>query len=144
MIELYPDQEENIGTYKDIYHKLRVMIQTDSDIQIILKEYFDEGSYIDVSGKKPDQNESLALEFIPWTEWLGMTINERTLESFNELEIIAHCLFEMTFVSFDEDEIKEQFALIKKMVEDYEKMTENEKLATSESVDRLLNKLNNE
>jgi len=153
LIKLYPDQEENLETYKEIFQKLREMIPTDNDIQIILEKCFDEESYeestVDVSGIKfvPDKSnltESLAIEFVPWSEWLGMSIHERTLKSFNELEIISHCLFEMTFVGFEEEEIQDQFSSLKKSVDDYKNMTDEEKQANTKSLDDFLNELDDE
>jgi len=150
LVKLYPDQEENIDAYKEIFGKLRGMTPTDSEIQIILEEYFDEESYeesmVDVSGikfvpNKSNLTESLAIEFVPWSEWLGMSIHARTLKKFNELEIISHCLFEMTFVGFEEEEIHDQFSSLKKSVDDYKNMTEEEKQAKTKSPDEFLEEL---
>ena len=46
-----------------------------------------------------------ALEFTDWSEWLGMNISDLTLSSYSEREIIAHCLYEMTFFGYSNDEI---------------------------------------
>ncbi len=118
------------------------MTPIDSDIRIILEQCFDEESYeestVDVSGRKfvPDKSnltESLAIEFVPRSEWLGISIYERTLKSFNELEIICHCLFVMTFAGFEEAEIQDQLSSLKKSVDDYKNMTEDEKQANTKS-----------
>ena len=45
---------------------------------------------------------SYALEFTPWAEWLGMEIDPASLAEFGEEGVIAHCLWAMTFVDFDE------------------------------------------
>lgn len=47
-----------------------------------------------------------ALEYQPWDEWLGMEIEERTLEVFAPADVAAHCLWEMTFAGFDEETIR--------------------------------------
>jgi len=43
---------------------------------------------------------------INWGKWLGMEIHPETIKNFNESEIIAHSLYEMTFFGFSENEIK--------------------------------------
>ncbi len=82
--------------------------------------------------------ESYAIEFVPWKEWLGMTINKDTLVEFNELEIISHCLYEMTFVGYNEEEIQEQFSAINDSMEEYKNMTDEEKKMNTKSLDDLL------
>lgn len=152
LIALYPDQTENIEAYKEIFYKLRKMSPIESDIQIVLERYCDdeaeEESYVDVSGKSltPDntsQAESLAIEFVPWNEWLGMPINKKSLVEFNELEIISHCLYEMTFIGFDEKVIQKQYQNLKKTVEQLKNMSEEEKQANTKSLDDLLKKIDN-
>lgn len=59
-----------------------------------------------------------AIEFTSWKRWLGMDIDKETLEQFSPVEIVAHCLNEMTVVSYDEDEIKNELDKLKKQVED--------------------------
>jgi hypothetical protein len=36
-----------------------------------------------------------------WEEWMGMSINESTLNDYSASEILAHSLFEMTYTGFD-------------------------------------------
>ena len=40
---------------------------------------------------------SYGIEFTPWEEWLGMTIEPASLEAFDEVAILAHCLWERTW-----------------------------------------------
>lgn len=129
---LYPDQKELIDEYERIYKALEIMIPKKSDIAIVLERIGDkEVEYIDVSGKEKNVNESdenlrtdsLALEFTPWSEWLGMQIEHNTLAAFTELEILAHCLYEMTFIDFNEEEIGKEFKKIEKTVDEIKSMT---------------------
>lgn len=53
-----------------------------------------------------------------------MGLAPETLENFSELEIIAHCLYEMTFCGYEQDEIQKQLASIDKTVEDFKKLTD--------------------
>ena len=76
-----------------------------------------------------------------WEKWLGMDVAPETLYNFNELEIIAHCLFEMTFCGYEQEEIQEQFDSINRTVEDYKKMTGEEKEEKTISLEELKKKL---
>jgi len=147
LLNLYPDQEQNIESYKNIYSQLQQTTAINTNMQIVLTQYFDdetnEKGYVDVSGFNDDDPQetlsvSHAIEFVPWKEWLGMTINKITLAEFNELEIISHCLYEMTFIGYNEAEIQEQFAAINKTVDEYKKMPDEEKQNNTKSLDDFL------
>jgi hypothetical protein len=149
LIGLYPDQEQNIGAYKSVFDRLQKLNPIEEEMQIVLTQYFDdetnEKRYVDVSGYKETLDEdsltnSYAIEFTPWKKWLGMQISKDTLQRFDQLEIIAHCLYEMTFCGYDEEEIQEKFSDIKNSVEGYKNMTDEEKIKNSKSLDDLLNK----
>jgi hypothetical protein len=124
----------------------------DSAIEIVVaqqKDDFDGEEYVDVSGKyKHPKNEeekfSQAIEFTAWSKWLGMDISEESLLHFSELEIISHCLYEMTFVGFEEEEIQEEFNTIENSIEDYKNMTNEEKDANTTSLEDLLKDFENE
>jgi hypothetical protein len=121
LLKLYPDEEKNISGYKQVFEKLLFMNPDDSEISIVVthqKDDLDGEHYVDVSGKynKPISEEekfSQAIEFTAWSKWLGMEISQDSLLHFSELEIISHCLHEMTFVGFDEEEIQEKLNSLK-------------------------------
>jgi N12 class adenine-specific DNA methylase len=73
-----------------------------------------------------------------------MSIDQGALKEFSQLEIISHCLYEMTFMGFDEEEIQEQIAEFEKTIEDLKNMTEEEKRANTKSLDDLLKELDEE
>jgi hypothetical protein len=137
LLKLYPDEKENISGYEEVFNKLRVLRPKESDISILVsweKDDFDQTDYVNVSGyyNNPDKNtdeltNSLAIEFTPWSDWLGMDVDPNTLKTFNELEIISHCLYEMTFVGFEEEEIQAEMDRINDIVEEIKNMTEEEK-----------------
>ena len=151
LINLYPDQEEQIDEYRKVFEKLINSEMLESDMIIQLKEVVDDwegetSSYVDVSGisKVKDPNTlsySCAIEFVEWRKWLGMDLSTETMENFTDLEIIAHCLYEMTFVSFEEEEIKEQWDAITDSVEEYKNLTEEERKEKTISLDELKKRL---
>jgi len=137
LLDIYPEEKKNISGYEEIFRQLVSMPVIETDMIIEIKreiDDFDNEEYIDISGRKKnepkDQKEqeiSYALEFTPWSEWLGMQIDKNSIKNFTELEIISRCLFEMTFVGFDENEIQEELNKINDTVEEYKLLTEEEK-----------------
>ncbi len=149
LTNLYPNQKESLTAYEKVYAILLQMEPTDSDIEIVLQQCYDDETneeiYVAVSGlKKDNPTEGLAIEFVPWTEWLGMTVSNDALKQFNQLEIISHSLYEMTFMGFDEIEIQKQLSEIKKTAEEYENMTPEERKNNSTSFEDFLKELDNE
>lgn len=147
LLEHYPDQKKSLPAYEEVYQKLLVMSPEESDLSIELEyqtDDFDGKNYMSVAGKynNPKNEEetfSQAIEFEPWRKWLGMNITEDTITNFSELEIIAHCLFEMTFVGFEEEVIQEELNKLEQEMEHYDAMTDEEKRENSISLDDLFN-----
>jgi GNAT superfamily N-acetyltransferase len=138
LLDLYPDERENILTYEEVFSQLLILHETDYDMVIVLSKIESEdsinGYYVDVSGRKwnnsPDKFEittSYAIEFTSWDKWLAMEIDQNTQKEFSELEIIAHCLYEMTFIGYDEHDIKVEFERINQIADDYKQMSSEEK-----------------
>ncbi len=153
MLQLYPDQEQNIVAYELIFEQLREMDPVETQMQIVISESpGDEPGEIhyDVSGEKliPDDEDKLpnsyAIEFTPWNEWLGMQISKSTLRDFNELEIISHCLYEMTFMGYDEKEIQEELSSLKDTVDEIQNLDEDEKKLKLKSLDDWMEELGKE
>lgn len=147
LLQNYPDQKKSIEAYKNVYEKLALMEIGESDMIIELKQVNDEEeSYVEVSGKKEtndkkENSDSFALDFTLWKEWLAMSISNNALKEFNELEIIAHCLWEMTFMGYDEKIIQKELSSLKKSIEELENMTDEERKANTKSMDDFLKEL---
>lgn len=154
ILNLYPDQKEIIDEYKKVFESLQIMQPVNYEMLIVLTEYEcdsdDETNarsrYVDVSGRKlkAESNsitESFAIEFAKWENWLGMKLAPETIDNFNKLEIIAHCLFEMTFCGYEQEEIQKQFDSIKKTVDDYKPLIDEGKKQKTISLDYLKKKL---
>ncbi len=153
LLILYPDQEKMVGEYRVVFEKLRYIQPEDYDMSIVLteNEYDSEdeseiNTYVDVSGRKngKDKNtltDSYAIEFVEWRKWLGMDLAPETTTNFTELEIVAHCLYEMTFIGYDEEEIKEQLDTFNDRVEEYKNLTEEQKKEKTISWEELKRRL---
>lgn len=144
MIKLYPDVNKSLQGYKTVFEKLLLMIPEKMDMEIIIERLADEDeTYIEVSAKhkypkSKEEQFSQAIEFTPWNKWLGMEISDRSLHEYSQLEIIAHCLYEMTFVGFAEDEIQNELRSIERSMDDFNAMSEEEKRSNTTSVEDIL------
>ena len=108
IIDLYPDQKENIDGYREALDWLQQNESDDSEFTISIEKVIDDYDgqlYHSVTGFKSNDVTPYALVFTDWSEWLGMDISDLTLSSYSEREIIAHCLYEMTFFGYSNDEI---------------------------------------
>ena len=146
LLELYPNQAKQIEEYERIFKDLQQKEPVESDILIVLKQHISDEdsskSYVEVSGLDLNDSEyGLALDFTPWQKWLGMNISEETIEKFTELEIIAHCLWEMTFVDFDESEIQAKISEVEQSMEEYKNMTDEKRAANTKTLDDLIKEL---
>ncbi|MCF6349348.1 MAG: hypothetical protein L3J20_13825, partial [Flavobacteriaceae bacterium] len=62
--------------------------------------------------------------------------------NFSELEIIAHCIYEMTFMGFEEEGIQEELNNLEDSVDEYKNQEEDTKTDNLTSFDDLLKKFN--
>lgn len=111
----FSNQESNFNGYASVFctllektpkrHKL-------DDLFIEVKKVTedDETEWLNVSGiniAKKD-NISYGIEFEPWDEWVSMYITQETLDSLSKEEIVAACLYEMTFFGFTENKVQNE------------------------------------
>jgi hypothetical protein len=68
-----------------------------------------------------------ALDLMPWEEWLGMEVDPRSLERFARAELVAHCLWELTFHGFEPSKIRAFAESLRARVEAIEAMSPDER-----------------
>ena len=137
-MQLYPDQEKNIEGYKQVFEELHTMKSVETKMRIVIEDIFDEYDkeyYTHISGKdgtlnkesdpehfKDDeignQEVSYAIEFTDWVEWIAMDIDPESLVKYSELDIIAHCFWEMTFCGLTQEDIRKAIDTINKRAEE--------------------------
>jgi len=111
-LKVYPEAKKDIEKYKKLFEKLITMTPERKEMSIVISKEKDEDEvYIEVSGlhnhpKTEEEKYLQGIEFVPWCQWLGMDISNESLAYFSEEEIIVQCLYEMTFVSFEEEDIQ--------------------------------------
>ena len=149
--DLY-EEDESLEGYEDVFNQLLIKAPTESNLLICIVKRTDDagdeqGTFYDVSGL---DCESLhlpaptyyALDFTPWSEWLAMEVEQETLQQFSEAEIICHCLYEMTYVSFDEAEIRAKWDELQAQVSSLKDLTDEEKQTNIISWERTQEKKN--
>jgi len=132
LISLYPNDQKNISGFKMVFEQLQTLMPAETNMRIILKEVFDEFEnerYTCVSGvdgtlkkeenpeifkddKIGNQEVSYGIEFTNWEEWLGMDIDPESTSNYHETDIIAHCLWEMSFYGYTQKVIKKTIDMI--------------------------------
>ncbi|MCL4536202.1 MAG: hypothetical protein M1610_01200 [Nitrospirae bacterium] len=123
LLALYPDQKKNINEYKNVFETLKQMRPRYSKEGMVIdikRVGRGKNAYFDVSGicLEKDAKQSYALEYTPWSKWLGYEVSSKVLKRMSKEEIIAHCLWEMTFMGFTQNKIRRELNKLKKRVED--------------------------
>jgi hypothetical protein len=123
LTELYPDQADNLPNYYQAWLEMRSLTPVPSSMMITIGERHDEQtgkSTYSVSGIEAATGKGsvvrtlegfrelpYSLGMTKWVEWLGMKIEPRTLSRYSELEIVAHCLFEMTVYGWSQGDVSD-------------------------------------
>ncbi|MBC8248049.1 MAG: hypothetical protein H8E90_00090 [Anaerolineales bacterium] len=151
LVRLYQDQEKNLAGYRQVFETLRTIQPVETKMRLAIEDVLDEFAgeyYASVSGKDgtlmkdlippvPVDEEagnrevSYGLELTDWAEWLDMEIEPETLSRYTEVDIIGHCLWEMTFFGYSEEDIK-------KTVEELERARESDEGLTLEDFEEEL------
>lgn len=130
--QLYPDQLSNTEKYAAIFEEIKHLTPKECNIKINIEYTHEPGEHdeiLKVSGthlNNPVNKVRFALEFRPWEEWLGMSFDDLTWEHFTHYEIISHCLYEMTFLGFDQETIQKEWQAIKDISDEIDNMSEME------------------
>lgn len=108
------DVEAHMGAFR----RALTLQPTAPDFSIEVKRYIDEDGdeEIDVGGRVEGDPCGWAIEFRPWPQWLGAPITS----DLPPVATVAECLFEMTFVGYDEQAIQRQWEGIVAIKDEYD------------------------
>lgn len=127
--------------YIMLFRKLKSLEPTyNCDLKIFIvkqKDYLDEVIHLEVLGNKENDDERYALDFVPWSDWVGCEIVEKSVYLYGLVPFVGECLYEMSFISFEEGIIQQELETLKE-IEDRIKSGE-EKTYTMEEVIQHLN-----
>lgn len=115
----FRDQEGSREGYESVYDKIKGMKPRKhklSDLFIkveVVKEEEEDigiGDWLNVCGKDVISKSIInyGLEFEDWNDWISMFITQDTLGTLSKEDIVAACLYEMTFYGFTEEKIQER------------------------------------
>ena len=110
LLRLYPNQQSSLMGYEKVLAQLRTIEPIASDWHIVVEwveDWFGGKPYVHVIGRKQDDDQNWGLDFTDWAEWLGMEVEPKSFETFPGVEILAHCLFEMTWFGFTPEAVAE-------------------------------------
>lgn len=110
LVKLYPNQKKNLLGYAKAIKELTILKPHTEKMQILIEKgynIFDKKYYCHVCAIDKNK-QTYAIEFEPWNNWLGMEIHIDSLKNYTELDIICHCLYEMTFTGFSNKEVKNE------------------------------------
>mgnify|MGYP001043448119 CR=1 FL=1 len=106
---IYPDEIENIDSYKQVLsHLAEIKPTEDTNILIGIDKNDIDGEYWNVFGVDLGKNENFGVEFFRWNEWLAFRLPKDLVLKYGRENIVAHCLLKMTSNGFNEDEIQQQ------------------------------------
>ena len=121
MKKLYPKSKKSIKGYEKVFYYLKATEPKPQGKRKILIELEpahnkeDDKYYTYVHGITPKRRGSeYSLMLTPWEEWLDMEICEATLYNYTNIDIICHCLWEMTFTGFEPGSNKILIEVLKK------------------------------
>ena len=163
----YPDASDSLAGYRKVLEQLRRLDPSSSNMRIIVEEatesFGDEDSrYTSVYGKDGTKNHELedfdagggnpdsefadseakfGLSFHKREEWLGMRIDPISLSSYTASQIVAHCLWDMTFHGFEQMEVDATLEELNRRVAELKDLSEKERekrLVPAEEVFRRL------
>jgi len=84
------------------FARLKKMKPLRSNIwQLVISSFEEDGkTCFAVSGVKRSSDERYCFSFSPWPQWLALRVPPGLEQRFSAADIVAHCLYDMTFYGF--------------------------------------------
>lgn len=137
---IYPDQIKSSNGYIVAYNELQNTVAV-PDTSVIVIEHFvsddEDDVYEDVYSMEPGDNIHYGLDFLPWSEVLGMDLSPDIFEHYNDLMVISHMMFEITFYGYSSMKVKEESDKLQEIVDDVKNRIANDEFIENLSIDDL-------
>jgi hypothetical protein len=133
LVEAYPGEAERVHRYRAVYERLVSLEPVPCDFVLRIEPRQDDHEeWLEVLGedgsfREDGELERFALELMPWSKWLGVAVPEELRRELGDAEIVAHCLYEMTFAGFDEETIQAEVEELSRRVRELDEMTPEER-----------------
>lgn len=90
------------GKFKEFYFNLMQLSPTETKGEIRIKPVGSIASTWEIYAF--DNEKEYALDLAPWSDWLGMTVDDGIFDYMSEEEFLARCIYTMSFFGFNESE----------------------------------------
>lgn len=133
LVEAYPEEAERVHRYSAVYERLVSLEPVACDLVLRIEPRKDDHEeWLEVYGedgslREDGELERFALELMPWSKWLGVAVPEELRREVGDAEVLAHCLYEMTFAGFDEETVQAEVEELSRRVRELEQMTPEER-----------------
>ena len=131
----FNDQEGSRNGYESVFNKLVLMNPKkhrldDLFIEIHIVKEDDGSEWLNVSGVSVlgSDTTSYGIEFNPWRDWVSSFITQKTLDTLDKENIVAACLYEMTFFGFEEQRVQDEKNKIFNSIEECKKAVKDGKI----------------
>jgi len=166
LLWIYPDTAGDLNDYRLVLAKLRKLVPVESNMRIVVRETPGNGpndeSSVEVVGRNGQLNRDqddfrhlqvdedsgyansetdFSLSFEPWGHWLGMRVDADTLSKLTAPQIVAHCLWDMTFHGFEQWQVQDAMDEIRRRKEEIDAMTEEERRQKLISLEEVMREL---
>lgn len=104
---LFPDYGQFLPSYRRAYDELRSLDVESGNLRLLIGRYDPDGVIpFYVLGFVGDYPKGMSLKFSPWERWLGVEIEDALLSKFTPTEILAICIYDMTWAGFSSEDVK--------------------------------------
>jgi hypothetical protein len=125
LVSYFPSQESSKEGYKEVFETLLTLSPkpltnlNDLFIHVTLtSDQYSDGEYLDVSGIQLNKKDKFyGIEFCPWKDWVSMHISQESLDTLTKEDIVAGCLYEMTFFGFTDKDVQDEAERLRKSIE---------------------------
>lgn len=104
--------------YYDVYGENGDKNSDDKDLMEFYKEKIENGTIEPEVMKTINSNVTYGLEFNSRSKWLGMEVDQESLDKCGEVDFIVYCLWEMTFAGFGERQVLNRIKSLNQRVKD--------------------------
>ena len=116
LCKFFPGQAKNRSGYEKAFSyisNLKVGKHYLNDLYILVEKSTEEYDgktceYLDTHGLDRHDGVKYAIEFSPWKDWVTMFVSKETLENLTNEEIVAGCLYEMTFFGYEDSAVQDK------------------------------------